>query len=65
MYSKSEMEKKLMSTEQKLLMKRRAYYRNLDRWRRICPRNVGKNGKENMKEEKACGKEAAVMVGVL
>ena len=29
------------------------------------PRNVAKNRKESMKEEKACGKEAAVVVGVL
>ena len=45
-----------MFTEQKLLMRRRVYCRNLDKWRRSYPRNVGENGKENMKEGKACGK---------
>jgi hypothetical protein len=65
MYLKSDMEKKPMFTEQKTLMTRRVYCRNSGRWRRSCPRNVGKNGKENMKEEKACGKEAAVVVEIL
>ena len=58
------MERKPMSTEQKILKRRRLYYRNSDKWRRNYPRNVGKNEKENMKEGKACGKEVAV-VGVL
>jgi hypothetical protein len=56
------MEKKPMFTEQKLLMRRRFYCRSLGKWRRSYLRNVGENGKENMKEEKACGK---VMVGLM
>jgi len=65
MYSKSDTEKKPTSTQQIPLKRRRVYCRNLGKWRRSYPRNVAKNGKESMKEEKACGKEAAVVVGVL